>query len=168
MKKKTRQRTRAELAAEYGISVPALDRAKALGTDIHDPAAMLEHLDNRGRPGKADTSPAGNAYNEARTNLVNLQCEKIRLTIDREAGSLVPAESVRNDADRYGRFIQSRLFALARNELPTRLAGLPAVEILQILDGAVWDLLDDLSKDFGTMTDGVEPTKRPEVSTCPD
>lgn len=138
--KKTKQATRAQLSVQYGISVPAIDRAKAKGVDVADPGAMIEYLENRERPGKTDSTPGSADYQAARTKLVNLQCEKIRLAIDREQGALVDRTTVDAVMFEIGRGFKETWLMLP-DSLPPRLVGLDEAGMKKVLMTYVREVL---------------------------
>jgi len=128
MAAKRKRPTRDQLAEQYGISVPSVDRAKKAGVDVYDMEAMLEYLQNRQRPGKPDNSPTGQDLNTARTKLVNLQCEKLKIAIQKDRGELLDKVTVDDAMYRLG-LLNRMAWDKLPDELPPMLEGLTAAKM---------------------------------------
>lgn len=136
-------------ADKYGISKSSVSRARRSGIDTSDAEAMLQHLANRKHGGGREAGPGSSALVEWRRRKLELECQRIQLSLDIEAGKYVLADDVRSSELAAGFFTREVATRWFHNDLPPRLGGRDTIEVSKILRDVCWEFCTELANGYG-------------------
>ncbi len=146
MARKTKYRSsQAEYAAQYHVDARTVRRWMAKGYPLDDPQKMASAL------GAQKNVPESfrdcTDIQEAKLKKVILECERLHLRNQREAGELVPRDQVREDGLRIGSVLTAELAALL-NDMPSVLAGLSPVAVREKLHQRIEKLKGNILREL--------------------
>ena len=126
----------AATARETGIARETLRSWKAQGIDIFNRAELLKRAEAR------RSSTSGN-LGDLKAEKIQLECERLRAAIDREAGLYLLKSEVEKEGVMLGTILRSHLKNAAGN-LPSMVCGLDSPKIHRILVREFDNILESL------------------------